>query len=55
MFFVSEEFLRRHTEGEMPQSTLGEVVSYDENLFPDDTAHKAEARDRARDKQQPIE
>ena len=50
MFFVSEEFLRRHEGGEAPQSSLGEVVSYDETLFPDEKSHKATARDRARAK-----
>lgn len=52
MFFVSEEFLRRHAAGEEVKSTLGEVLKPGESLFPDDKAHKAEARDRVRSKQQ---
>ena len=35
MFFVSEEFLRRYEEtGEITPSTLGEVASLGETLFP---------------------
>ena len=50
MFFVSEEFLRRHESGEEVQSTLGEVVQYDETLFPDEQAQKAARRDAVRTK-----
>ena len=36
MFFVSEEFLRKYEQDkESIGSTLGEVVRYDENLFPE--------------------
>ncbi|KKL45595.1 hypothetical protein LCGC14_2354060 [marine sediment metagenome] len=35
MFLVSEEYLRRYQEtGEIGGSTLGEVVSLGESLFP---------------------
>jgi hypothetical protein len=37
MFFVSEEFLRRYEEtGEIMPSTLGEVATLGESLFPAD-------------------
>ena len=51
MFFVSEEFLRRHESGEEVQSTLGDVVQYDETLFPDEQAQKAARRDAVKTKQ----
>jgi hypothetical protein len=52
MFFVSEEFLRRHAAGEEVRSTLGEVVAPGETLFPQEKAHKAEMRDSAKAKRQ---
>jgi len=49
MFFVSEEFLRRHEQGEEPRSTLGDVVALGESLFPtgEQRPRKARGREKA--------
>ena len=52
MFFVSEEFLRRHEDGEEVRSTLTEVLEKDGTLFPDEKSHKAEMRDKVRKQQE---
>ena len=50
MFFVSEEFLRKHQDGEDFIQTIGEVLPPGEELFDNiggKKAHKSKKRDNS--------
>ena len=49
MFFVSEEFLRKHLEGEQYDQTIGDAVPAGQELF-DDTGGKSEYNVKKRQK-----